>query len=144
MSTPEAPTISLIPGGTTTVASSETVFSEASSEAALALGRSQGLDLSSLVGIPVLLPTQPGFEDAIRTWSVHHQPTEDDQVRAVFRPKTEVEVSRVVSWAREGGHKITPKSGGVGGACGRGGICLDMGAFNKSAQVSQKSVVARS
>jgi hypothetical protein len=132
MSTSEAPTISLIPGGGTTVGSSDTIFSEASSEAAQALGQSQGLDLSSLVGIPVLLPTQPGFNDAIKTWSVHHQPTKDDQVRAVFRPETEADVSRIVNWAREGGHKITPKSGGVGGACGRGGICLDMGAFNKS------------
>ena len=108
------------------------LFSESSSKAALALGPSQGLDLSSIAGIPVLLPTQSGFKDAIKTWSTHQQPTKkDDQPRAVFRPQTEADVSRVVNWAREAGLKVTPKSGGLGGAGGRGGISLDMGAFNK-------------
>jgi FAD/FMN-containing dehydrogenase len=85
----------------------------------------------SVAGIPVLLPTQPGFKDAIKTWSAHQQPTKDDLPRAVFRPETEADVSRIVNWAREGGIKVTPKSGGLGGACGRGGISMDMGAFNK-------------
>jgi hypothetical protein len=109
------------------------LYSEALSKAALALVPSQGLDLSSLTGIPVLFLTQQGFKDAIKTWSRHHQPTEDQKTRAVFRPETEADISRIVNWAREGGYKITPKSGGVGGACGRGGVCLDMSAFNKYA-----------
>lgn len=110
------------------------IFSESSTKAALSLAPSQGLDLSSIAGIPVLLPPQPGFKDAIKTWSTHQQPQptlKGDQPRAVFRPQTEGDVSRIVNWAREAGIKVTPKSGGLGGACGRGGISLDMGAFNK-------------
>lgn len=105
--------------------------SELLHEATTPLTPRQGLDISSLGGIPVLLPTQPGFKDAIKTWSAHQQPTKNDQPRAVFRPETETDISRIVNWAREDGYKLTPRSGGLGGACGRGGVSLDMGAFNK-------------
>ena len=95
------------------------------------LASSQNLNISSLPFIPILLPTQPEFTESVKTWSVHHQPTTDDQCRAVFRPETEEDVARIVNWARDTGIKVTPKSGGAGGACGRGGVSLDMGAFDK-------------
>jgi hypothetical protein len=113
------------------IADSKLFSSGISNEATTSLARRQGLDISSLAGIPVLLPTQPGFKVAIKTWSAHQQPTKDDQTRAVFRPETEADISRIVNWARENGYKLTPRSGGLGGACGRGGVSLDMGAFDK-------------
>lgn len=93
----------------------------------------KGVGLAPLSGIPVLLSGQPGFIEAIATWSLHHQPTAhtEEDTHAVFRPETTEDVARIVHWARTGGFKVVPRSGGVGGASGRGGICLDLSNFNR-------------
>jgi hypothetical protein len=92
MSTPESSIVFLSP-----IAGSNSLFSEASSEMALVLGRSQDLDLSSLAGIPILPPMQQSFKDAIKTWSIH------EKILAVFRPETEADILIIINRAREGG-----------------------------------------
>lgn len=96
-----------------------------------ALALTCGLNIAPLAGIPVLLTPQTGFKNAIRTWSLHHQPTLTEETRAVFRPETVEDITRIVLWAQKEGFKIMSRSGGAGGASGRGGICLDLGAFDQ-------------
>ncbi len=90
-----------------------------------------GTDLRALraaIGGRVLVPGDPGFDDARGVHNSHY----DRQPAVIVRPETAIDVSRAVTTARELDLEIAVKGGGhsvAGHSTTDGGLLIDLGAM---------------